>query len=131
MHWWNKGMMYVAMAGLMTGCASLRAVPPPQIRYDDRGREVERIEFNRGREIVRQTQYDYLDSVVRETVTAYHPGGGYTEEQTYHVWETPVSLCRIREYNAQGELLDERNVLRPTGMGVLEKAVVQPLGPPP
>jgi len=98
---------------LGAGCATMRKAPEDQMLYDKQGREIKRVSFNRDESVRRLLTYDYLDSVVHVMDVEYKSHGGRTEKETYHVWDTPVSLTKIRTFDAVGNLLEERNKLVP------------------
>ena len=116
---------------LGSGCATMRMrAPEDQVLHDAQGREIKRASFNRDESLRRLITYDYLDSVVHVVDVEYESDGAYTEKETYHVWDTPVSLTKIRKFDAAGNLLEERNKLVPPSIPNLEHRRYNPFDAP-
>lgn len=113
-------LFILAATLFLAGCVS-SGLPRPMLRYDDKDRLVERKQYDRSGRLLSETTYTYPDPSIRvERSTDYALDGGRTEAEIYHVWDTPVSFKSIKEYSADGGLLEERTYLLPVQRGTVE-----------
>ncbi|MGD9873437.1 MAG: hypothetical protein AB7T27_04120 [Kiritimatiellia bacterium] len=100
---------------LSAGCATRApriSEPQPLVTYDDQGRVLRHVTFNPDHSINTVKAYQYVDSGVSiETVTTYDGTNGWTATETYNMLESAVGLKKVQQYDADGNLLSDRNVL--------------------
>lgn len=110
---------FASVCGLMillaSGCATRAprsTEPRPLVTYDNQGRVLRQVNFNPDHSVNRVKAWQYPDSgIALETVTKYDGTNGWTVTETYNMLESAVGLKRVKEYDANGNLLSDRNVL--------------------
>jgi len=113
-------MKFTALAGglmimLASGCATRgprSILPPPLITYDGQGRILRQVQYNSDHSVNTVKAYQYPDGgVTLETVTVYDSTNGWTVTETYNMTDSAVGLKNVKQYDAGGNLLSDRNAL--------------------
>lgn len=105
---------------LASGCATRSPESRPLVTYDDQGRVLRHVSFNPDHSVNTVKAWQYPDSgVALETVTVYDSTNGWTVSETYNMLDSAVGLKTVKQYDADGNLLSDRNVLvNPGGSAV-------------
>jgi len=88
------------------------ASPLPLVTHDEQGRMIRHVIFDPDGNVLQMTTYEYIDKdITLQTITVIHGASGWTVTESLSMADTGVRLNSVREYDAEGELMDEKLVV--------------------